>query len=87
MRQQPVSTAQGDEAVLLRELSLTNALHSWHLLKLSGSLVWCNHCGAYAQQRLKHSKLPCRGSHKASSLKGQPLRLRDGLHLIISGKR
>ena len=71
-----------EEAATLKELSLTNALHSSHSLRLAGSVVWCDHCGAYAQERFKDLKQPCLGSQKAAARKGQLALLRKGRHPI-----
>ena len=57
--------------VLLNEMAIQKrALHRSHCLKLSGSLVWCKLCGAYADQRVKAVKKPCRGPEKVRSKAG-----------------
>ena len=67
--------------VLLNEMAIQKrALHRSHCLKLSGSLVWCKLCGAYADQRVKAFKKPCRGPEKVRSKAGQLVRLRQGRH-------
>ena len=53
-----------------------------HSIFLSGTLYWCEQCGAYAEQRFKALKLPCQGSEAQSQREGQLGRMRRGLHPV-----
>ena len=56
------------------------ALHLSHCFRLTGSLVWCNHCGSYGQERFKALKDKCGGPQNAKSKAGQLAQLRKGRH-------
>ena len=71
--------AEGAQSIL--DLVSVHALHSSHQYRLTGNLLWCNHCGAYGQQRFKKSlKDKCAGPSTAKSKGGQLAQLRKGLH-------
>ena len=55
-------------------------MHESHSLRVTGSLIWCNHWGCYGQERIKALKVQCKGSQVAGSKAGQLAQLRKGRH-------
>ena len=51
-----------------------------HKVYQCGTLYWCDHCGAYAEQRLRSLKLPCPGSENKGQRASQLARMRRGMH-------
>ena len=73
-------TKAGTRGDALNAVIVGRALHQSHRLKLTGCLVWCDRCGAYAQERFKDLKRPCDGPQQAKSRAGQLAQLRKGRH-------
>ena len=78
----PVEPGNVVTGSLPAELTCSKQLHSSHCLRLTGSLIWCNHCGCYGQARFKALQQACRGNETAKARAGQLARLRLGRHPI-----
>lgn len=74
------SACPGSVAAQVAEVAGVPGVGRPHSLRLSGTLVWCQDCGRYAENRLRDLRQACPGPAGTGPTVGQPSRLKKGLH-------
>ena len=61
-------------AVLASAITETSLRHDTHRMVITGSITWCDRCGAYAETRGRGMARPCRGPVAGGNRVGRPLK-------------
>ena len=66
--------ATGKIEVLASAITETSLRHVTHRMVITGSITWCDRCGAYAETRGRGMARPCRGPVAGGNRVGRPLK-------------